>query len=63
VGWLLNDIIFMTNNLEKWAKDEPAPDMIFVNKFMSPIIRKDPMGCVLIIGYSFLRALSELAAY
>ena len=27
VGWVLNDIIFICNNLEKWAKDESAPNV------------------------------------
>lgn len=51
VGWCQNDIIFMCDNLEKWVKDESAPDMPLMNKFFSPRIRKDPMGTVLIIGY------------
>lgn len=54
VAWVQNDIIFMTNNLEKWAKDEPAKDIDFANKFMRPRIRKDPLGMVLVIGYVFL---------
>ena len=47
----MNDCIFVSNNLEKWAKDEPAPDINLMNKAFSPKIRKDPLGCVLIIGY------------
>lgn len=27
VGWVLNDIIFVCNNLRKWAKDEKASDI------------------------------------
>jgi beta-apo-4'-carotenal oxygenase len=50
VSWCMNDIIFVSNNLERWVKDEPAPDMTFTNKFMSPRIRKEPLGAVLIIG-------------
>lgn len=50
VAWVKNDIIFMTNNLEKWSKDERAPDIPFANKLMSPRIRKDPLGIVLVIG-------------
>lgn len=50
VSWVQNDIIFVCRNLEKWAKDEKPPDIDFVNSLMSPRIRKDPLGCVLIIG-------------
>lgn len=50
VAWVKNDIIFMTNNLEKWSQDEKAPDIPFANKLMSPRIRKDPLGIVLVIG-------------
>lgn len=50
-GWLLNDIVFVTRNLHKWVKDEKAPDIELQFKFMSPKIRKDPLGCVLVIGY------------
>ena len=46
----MNDIVFMSNNLEKWVKDEGAPDIPLVNKLFFPKIRKDPMGAVLIIG-------------
>ncbi len=40
----------MSNNLKKWAKDEKPDDIPLMNYFMSPRIRKDPLGCVLIIG-------------
>ncbi|KAJ9643536.1 Hexadecenal dehydrogenase [Coniosporium tulheliwenetii] len=54
VGWCENDIVFMCNNLEKWVKDESAPDIPLANKLFSPRIRKDPLGTVLIIGaYNF----------
>ena len=43
-------IIYCCNNLEKWAKDETAKDIPFANKLLFPKIRKDPLGCVLIIG-------------
>jgi beta-apo-4'-carotenal oxygenase len=49
-GWLENDIVFATKNLHKWAKDEKAPDIDFTNSLVNPKIRKDPLGCVLIIG-------------
>ncbi|KAJ5744364.1 Beta-apo-4'-carotenal oxygenase [Penicillium manginii] len=49
-GWLLNDIVFTTRNLHKWVKDEKAPDIDLSFKFMSPKIRKDPLGTVLVIG-------------
>ncbi|PSN72413.1 aldehyde dehydrogenase [Corynespora cassiicola Philippines] len=50
VGWCMNDVIFMSNNLARFAKDEAAEDVDFSNKFMSPKIRKDPLGAALIIG-------------
>ncbi|EFE37950.1 hypothetical protein TRV_07386 [Trichophyton verrucosum HKI 0517] len=46
----LNDIIFITKNLPKWAKDEKAADIDLTFSLMRPTIRKDPLGCVLIIG-------------
>lgn len=53
-GWCANDCIFAANSLPKWAKDESAPDVPLMNKPLSPRIRKDPLGCVLIIGtYNF----------
>jgi beta-apo-4'-carotenal oxygenase len=53
-GWCMNDIVFITQNLEKWMKDESAPDIALMNKFLSPMIRKDPLGAVLVIGYASL---------
>jgi beta-apo-4'-carotenal oxygenase len=50
ISWVQNDIIFMTKNLEKWAKDEKPEDISFTNKIVSPRIRKDPLGVVLVIG-------------
>ncbi len=46
----MNDIVFVSNNLEKWVKEESAPDIPLMNKALSPKIRKEPLGCVLIIG-------------
>ena len=46
----MNDIVFVGNNLKAWVKDENAPDIAFFNKPLSPKIRKDPLGAVLIIG-------------
>ncbi|KAF2683041.1 fatty aldehyde dehydrogenase [Lentithecium fluviatile CBS 122367] len=54
LGWCMNDIIFMTNNLARFAKDEKAQDIPFTNTFVRPRIRKDPVGTVLVIGaYNF----------
>ena len=50
-GWCTSDIVFVNNNLEKWMKDESAEDIPLTNKFLSPTIRKEPLGCVYIIGY------------
>jgi len=53
-GWCMNDIVFIQNNLKKWAKDESAPDIPLLNSALNPVIRKDPLGVVLVIGaYNF----------
>lgn len=46
-----NDIVFITKNLAKWAKDEKAQDMDLTFSLMKPTIRKDPLGCILVIGF------------
>jgi beta-apo-4'-carotenal oxygenase len=54
LDWCKNDIVFVTKNLEKWIKDEAAPDMALTNKLLSPRIKKEPLGTVLVIGaYNF----------
>jgi beta-apo-4'-carotenal oxygenase len=50
INWTQNDIIFQTQNLEKWMKDEKPADIAFTNRLVSPKIRKDPLGVVLVIG-------------
>ena len=50
IAWCENDIIFVCNNLAKWAKDESAADIPITLWALGPKIRKDPLGCVLIIG-------------
>ena len=50
VGWVQNDIIYICDNLEKWAKDEKAKDIALTNSIASPKIRSDPLGCILVIG-------------
>ncbi|KKZ66245.1 aldehyde dehydrogenase (NAD(P)+) [[Emmonsia] crescens] len=50
IGMVENDIVFVQKNLAKWAKDEKAPDIDLAFSLMKPIIRKDPLGCVLVIG-------------
>ena len=49
-GWLENDCVFVSRNLQKWANDEKAEDIELTFKFMNPKIRKDPLGMVLVIG-------------
>ncbi|RAH87092.1 aldehyde dehydrogenase [Aspergillus japonicus CBS 114.51] len=49
-NWVLNDIVFVCRNLQKWVKDEKAENIDITFKFVSPKIRKDPLGCVLVIG-------------
>jgi beta-apo-4'-carotenal oxygenase len=50
INWVQNDIVFQTQNLEKWMKDEKPADIAFANRLVSPRIRKDPLGVVLVIG-------------
>lgn len=50
IDWVRNDIIFVTKNLKKWAKDEKPADIDLANRLVSPRIRKDPLGVVLVIG-------------
>ncbi|KAI4747996.1 aldehyde dehydrogenase [Aureobasidium sp. EXF-12298] len=50
IGWVLNDIIFTVNNLEKWAKEESASDVPLTFMPMRPRVRKEPLGIVLILG-------------
>lgn len=51
IDWCKNDILFCCKNLEKWAKDETAADIPWSLKLLSPKIRKDPLGCVLVLGF------------
>ncbi|CAD6505203.1 BgTH12-00697 [Blumeria graminis f. sp. triticale] len=54
IDWCKNDIIFVTENLKKWMKDEAACDMPLSYSFVRPRIRKEPLGTVLVIGaYNF----------
>lgn len=50
IDWCKNDIVFVQKNLEKWMKDEAAPDMPLTNSLLKPTIRKEPLGTVLVIG-------------
>ncbi|KAI9892773.1 MAG: hypothetical protein M1814_001193 [Vezdaea aestivalis] len=50
IEWCRNDCVFAQNNLRKWAQDESAPDIPLTSKPLAPKIRKDPLGCVLVIG-------------
>src|ERR1700744_3367695 len=47
INWTQNDIVFQTQNLEKWMKDKKPADIAFTNRLVSPRIRKDPLGTVL----------------
>ena len=54
ISWVMNDCVWMANNVERFAKDEKPSDIAFTNKFMGPRIRKEPLGTALIIGaYNF----------
>lgn len=50
LGWVLNDIVFMSKTLARFMKDEKAEDIDLLNSFVKPRIRKDPLGAVLILG-------------
>ncbi|KAB8300936.1 hypothetical protein EYC80_002861 [Monilinia laxa] len=50
IQWIKNDIVFASNNLKKWMKDVPAQDVPLAATLVSPRIRKEPLGAVLIIG-------------
>jgi hypothetical protein len=52
LSWCMNDIIFMSKNLARFAKDETPEDIAFTNKMFGPRIKKDPLGTVLVIGYA-----------
>lgn len=59
VGWVLNDILFMVKNLARFMREEKAEDTSLTNMAMSPRIRKEPLGAVLVIGaYNFPLQLS-----
>ena len=59
IDWVKNDIIFINKNLHKWAADESAADIDLTMRLIGPKIRKDPMGCVLVIGaYNYPMQLS-----
>ncbi|KAI5805872.1 Aldehyde/histidinol dehydrogenase [Geopyxis carbonaria] len=49
VAWVLNDILFNLDHIDEWAKDGPAP-VGWMHQIMSPRLRKEPIGSVLIIG-------------
>ena len=50
IDFVRDGILFLTQNLEKWVKDEKAADIAFPNWLLGPKIRKDPLGVVLVIG-------------
>ncbi|KAI5303671.1 40S ribosomal protein S12, partial [Ascosphaera pollenicola] len=52
--FVLNDIIYASDNLKKWAKPEKLDGVDFTFSIMKPVARKDPLGTVLVIGaYNF----------
>lgn len=54
IDWCKNDVIFVTKNLAKWMKDESPPDIPLTNSLLSPRIKKEPLGNILVIGaYNF----------
>ncbi|KAI9851238.1 MAG: hypothetical protein M1838_004157 [Thelocarpon superellum] len=54
VNWVEGDIVFVCNNLERWAKDKKADDIPLTTSIVRPKIRHDPLGAILVIGaYNF----------
>jgi len=54
IDWVKNDIIYVTGKLKGWMKDEKVDDIPLANKLLSPRVRKDPLGTILVIGaYNF----------
>ncbi|RPB13372.1 aldehyde dehydrogenase [Morchella conica CCBAS932] len=52
-AWPLSDIVNVMENLKTWAADEPITDVPWTTKLVNrPVMRKDPMGTILIIGAS-----------
>jgi beta-apo-4'-carotenal oxygenase len=50
-AWPLSDIVNVMENLKTWAADEPITDVPWTTKLVNkPVMRKDPMGTILIIG-------------
>ncbi|EDN10602.1 conserved hypothetical protein [Histoplasma mississippiense (nom. inval.)] len=57
-----NDIVFIQKNVAKWAKDEKAQNINMPFTLMKPRIRKDPLGCILVIGLNILPLIGAIAA-
>ncbi|KAK5043446.1 hypothetical protein LTR84_011982 [Exophiala bonariae] len=50
INFITNEIIFATQSLHQWMKDETPADIALMDKLLTPKIRKDPLGVVLITG-------------
>ena len=50
VGWVKSDILYVCKHLSKWMKDDKIADTPLTLWPMSPRIKKDPLGTVLIMG-------------
>ncbi|CAZ86434.1 unnamed protein product [Tuber melanosporum] len=50
IDWIGAEILYVLKNLRKWAADDKV-DLPFLHRLvLSPRIRKEPMGAVLVIG-------------
>lgn len=54
LGWCLNDIVFVCDNLEQWMREEKPADIPLMHWAVQPRVRKEPLGVVLVLGaYNF----------
>ncbi|MCJ1324691.1 hypothetical protein MMC10_001353 [Thelotrema lepadinum] len=49
-GWVKSDILYVCKHLPKWMKDGKVSDIPLTLWPMSPRVKKEPLGTVLIIG-------------
>lgn len=45
-----NDILYILKNLDSWAKEEKATGLPLSLSLLNGKVRKEPLGCTLIIG-------------
>jgi beta-apo-4'-carotenal oxygenase len=50
IGWLLGDILYVLENLKRWAADESVEAPMLLRVLLSARVRKEPLGTVLVVG-------------